>query len=65
MARTALSRNPFAATNLPTLADLLDQLKRDRELPKSKRQNWIWALKAIARASDKDPAEVVAHPEFL
>ena len=65
MAQPPLSRNAFADTKLLTLADLLDQLKRDRELPKSKRQNWIWALKAIARASDKDPADIVAHPEFL
>ena len=60
-----LSRNPFADPNLPTFADLLDRLKRDRDLPKVKRQNWMWALKAVARAAAKDLAEIVAHPEFL
>ena len=29
------------------------------------RQNWSWALRAVARAAGKDPAAVPAHPEFL
>jgi integrase len=65
MATKTQSRNPFADPNLPSLADLLDRLKRDPELPATKRQNLIWALKTIARAAAKDPADIVAHPEFL
>jgi integrase len=65
MINLPLSRNQFADPNLPSLAALLDQLKRDRELPMTKRQNWMWALKTIARASGKTPAAVIAHPEFL
>src|SRR5215469_12538333 len=59
------SRNPFADAALPTFADLLERLKRDRDLPKAKRQNWRWALKTVARAAAKDPAEIVAHPGFV
>lgn len=65
MATSPLSRNPFADPALASFADLIDRLKRDRELPATKRQNWIWALKAVARAAAKEPADIVAHPEFL
>src|SRR4051812_12440216 len=65
MTTSLFSRNPFADPALPTFADLLDRLKRDQELPTTKRQNWMWALKAVARAAAKDPAEIVAHPEFI
>lgn len=59
------SRNPFADPTLPTFADLLEHLKRDRELPKAKRQNWIWALKTVMRATAADPVKVLAHPKFV
>ena len=65
MTSVPLSRNPFADPALPTFADLLERLKRDQELPKVKRQNWMWALKTVARAAAKDPAEVLAHPQFV
>ena len=65
MAHTAQSRNPFADPNLPSLADLIDRLKQDRDLPATKRQNRMWALNAFARAVGKEPADIVAHPEFL
>jgi hypothetical protein len=65
IATSPRSRNPFADPNLPTFADLVDRLKRDRDLPKSRRQNWMWALNAVARAAAKEPAEIVAHAEFL
>jgi integrase len=65
MATTPQSRNPFADPNLPSLAELLDRLKQDQELPATKRQNWMWALKVVARAVGKEPADIVAHPEFL
>ena len=65
MTTTPQSRNPFANPNLPSLAELLDRLKQDQELPATKRQNWIWALKVVARAVGKEPADIVAHPEFL
>jgi integrase len=65
MTNTSQSRNPFANPTVPTFADLIDRLKVDRELPKTKRQNMVWALKVIARAIGKTPAEVVAHPEVL
>jgi integrase len=59
------SRSPFADPALPTFADLLERLKRDQDLPKAKRQNWKWALKTVARAAAKDPAEIVGHPGFV
>jgi integrase len=59
------SRNAFADPTMSTFANLLERLKRDRELPKVKRQNWMWALKTVARAAAKDPAEVLAHPQFV
>ena len=65
MTPAPLSRNPFANPALPSFADLLERLKTDRELPKAKRQNWRWALKTVARAAGKDPAEIVAHPGFV
>ena len=65
MTSVPLSRNPFADPALPTFADLLERLKWDQELPKVKRQNWMWALKTVARAAAKDPAEVLAHPQFV
>jgi hypothetical protein len=65
MASTAQSRNAFADPNLPSFALLLDQLKLDRALPATKRQNWIWALKAVAQACGKALADIVAHPEYL
>src|SRR4051812_48210707 len=59
------SRNPFADPALPTFADLIDRLKRDRELPKAKRQNWVWAPKTVMRAAAADPAKVLVHPQFV
>jgi hypothetical protein len=65
MTRAPLSRNPFADPQLLSLADLLDRLRLDRELPATRRQNMMWALKTIARVTNKEPADIVAHPEFL
>jgi integrase len=65
MTNTAQSRNPFANPTAPTFANLIDRLKADRELPTAKRQNMVWSLNVVARAVGKDPAEIVAHPEFL
>ena len=59
------SRNPFTSPELPSFADLLDRLDQDRELPKARRENFKWALRAVARAVGKEPAKIVAHPEFL
>jgi len=50
---------------LPTFAELLERLKRDQDIPKVKRQNYMWALKTVARAAAKDNAEVLAHPQFV
>ena len=47
------------------LADLIARVRAAETLPLSMRQNWVWALKTVARAAGKDPAEVPAHPEFL
>jgi hypothetical protein len=65
MAQTALSRNPFASPNLPTFADLIERVRGDETLPQRTRENWRWALKAVARAVHKAPSEIPAHPEFL
>src|SRR5215472_5682373 len=65
MAQTAASRNPFADPQLPTFADLIDRIRADKELPLRTRQNWTWALRAVARAVKKVPIAIPAHPEFL
>jgi integrase len=65
MATPPQSRNPFSDPNLPSFELLLDALKCDQELSATKRQNWMWALKAAARACGKAPADIVAHPEYL
>jgi integrase len=65
MANTPQSRNPFADPTLPTFADLIARIRADEALPLRTRQNWHWALGAVARAVGKDPVAVPAHPEFL
>jgi integrase len=65
MATIPPSRNPFADPTLPTFADLIARVAADEALPLRTRQNWSWALKAVARAVGKDPVAVPAHPEFL
>src|ERR1051325_9990462 len=65
MAPTPLSRNLFADPAIPTFADLIARVKADPTIPKPRRQNWVWALKALARSTGKDPAAIPAHPEFL
>ena len=65
MANTSLSRNPFADPTLPTFADLIARISAEETLPLRTRQNWRWALGAVARAVGKDPVAVPAHPEFL
>jgi integrase len=65
MATTPVSRNPFADPTLPTLADLIVRVKGDENLPRRSRDNWCWALRAVGRAVDKEPAAIPAHPEAL
>ena len=65
MATTPLSRNAFADPAIPTFADLIARVKADPTIPKRRRQNWVWALKALPRSVGKDPAAIPAHPEFL
>jgi hypothetical protein len=65
MSEMLLSRNPFADPTLPTFADLILRVKADQQLPLITRQNWTWALRAVARAVAKDPVAIPAHPEFL
>ena len=65
MATSPLSRNPFADPALSSFADLLARIAADPMLPVRTRQNWSWALRAVARAAGIDPALAQAHPEFL
>jgi len=65
MALTPLSRNPFGDPMLETFADLIIRVDADETLPLRTRQNWTWALRAIARAVGTDHAAIPAHPEFL
>jgi integrase len=60
-----LSRNQFVDPRLPTFADLIERIGADKNLPLRTRQNWSWALRAIARVAEKQPTAVPAHPEFL
>jgi integrase len=65
VAHTPASRNPFADPALPSFADLIARVAAAERLPLRTRQNWSWALRAVARAVGKDPVAVPAHPEFL
>jgi hypothetical protein len=65
MTNTSPSRNPFADPKLLTFADLIIRVTTDESLPLRTRQNWCWALRAVSRAAGRDPAEVLAHPQFL
>src|SRR5712691_5715495 len=65
MANTSLSRNPFADPTLPTFADLIARVSAEETLPLRTRENWRWALGAVARTVRKDPVAIPAHPEFL
>jgi integrase len=65
MAATSRSRNPFADPSIPSLADLIARIEAAKGLPLRTRQNWVWALRAIARAAGDELAAVPAHPEFL
>src|SRR6516225_4064628 len=65
MAPTSPSRNPFADPNIPSLVDVIARIEAATELALRTRQNWCWALRAIARAAGTEPAMVPAHPEFL
>jgi integrase len=65
MSTTPQSRNPFADPSLPTFVDVIARIAADEKLPLRIRQNWTWALRAVARAVGKEPAAIPAHPEFL
>src|SRR6266567_3720026 len=65
MANTSLSRNAFADPTLPTFADLIARVSAEETLPLRTRQNWRWALGAVARTVGKEPVAIPAHPEFL
>jgi hypothetical protein len=65
MSTTPLLRNPFADPAQPTFADLITRVIAAKSLSPTTRQNWTWALRTVARATDKKPAEVPAHPAFL
>ena len=65
MALTQVSRSPFASPDQPSLADVIDRVRAASNLPKITRQNWVWALRTIARVLAKDPASIPAHPDFL
>jgi hypothetical protein len=65
MATTFLSRNAFADPTLPTFADLIVRVTAAEVLSLRSRQNWSWALRAVARAVGKETVAVPAHPEFL
>jgi integrase len=65
MTDTSLSRNPFADPAFPTFADLLARIAADDRLPPRTRQNWCWALRAVARAVGRELTAIPAHPEAL
>ena len=65
MALSLQSRNPFADPGDPSLADLVERIRVDDDLPVRTKQNWSWALRTASRAIGKEPAAVPAHPKFL
>src|SRR3954452_9672271 len=65
MATPLSSRHAFADPAIPTFADLIARVTADPTIPKPRRQNWVWALKALPRSVGKDPGAIPAHPEFL
>ena len=59
------SRNPFLATDQPTLADAIARLEADESLAPTRRRDMISALNSLARIFCQDVAGVPAHPRFL
>ena len=64
MSATTPSRNAFADPAIPTFADLIARVKADPTIPKARRQNWVWALKALPRSVGKDPAAIPPTRSF-
>src|SRR5438552_2548074 len=65
MATRSPSQNPFINPDLPSFADLIGRISADGKLPVLIKRNWVWGLRAVARALAKDPSAIPAHPEFL
>ena len=65
MALTQVSRSPFASPDQPSLADVIDGARAASNLPKITCQNWVWAVRTIARVAGKELAAIPAHPDFL
>jgi integrase len=59
------SRNPFLATDQPTLADVIARLEADEILAPTRRREMISALNGLARIFGRDPRGVPAHTRFL
>jgi integrase len=65
MSTSPASRNDFTDPKVPSIADVIDWIKRDETLPLTTRRNWLWVLKLLTRSAGKDPTEVPAHPKFI
>jgi integrase len=65
MALTQVSRSPFASPDQPSLADVIDRIRAASKLLKITRQNWVWAVRTLARVAGKELAAIPAHPDFL
>jgi len=65
MTTETCSRNPFLATDHPTLDDAIARLETDKSLGPTRRRDMISALNSLARILGRDPAGVPAHPRFL
>lgn len=54
--------NQFARKDSPTLADVIESIKADSDLSKSKQTSLIKGIQTACRWFEKEPADVIAHP---
>ena len=60
-----LVRNPFAATDMPTLLDVLSTVAQDASVNLSRRQGWSSALRSLAAWTHKPLVSIPADPGFV
>ena len=60
-----MSSSPFADPRLPTLADVMVQLKQDSRLPARQRDDLCSAVRTVSRVLGRPPGELIAHPKTL
>jgi hypothetical protein len=65
MSNSSASTAPFASSNQPSLAALIERIKADATLSSPTRQSWCWAIRLLARLAGREPRAIPAHPDHL